>query len=613
MSVSVRNPQPTVHNPQLTRTLWTGKGGGIVRDPQFADTPWIGKGGKMPVSSNFKRKRRFIPSCGRKRGGGVTAGRFAPLLCAFFLTISVSCIKDGGKPELRIKKSETFYYSFGEPPTLHPIKSTDTYAQYVHNYILESLLVKDFDTYQFRPYLAEKWSESRDGMTFSFQLRKDLRWSDGKPLTAHDVKFSLDAYKNPNYGGIHYLPYFENIKSAEVKDSQTVVFKAKKPYFKNLEVIAGMDIIPKHIYEGPVPGLSRTVVGSGPYTLSKFLTGKMIILSKNKSWHGSAIPANKGKWNFTNIVFRFIREEANELLRMQKEDIDYMSLTPEAFETKTGKPPWGTKIAKVKTKNKSARGYGYIGFNLTNPLFQDQRVRKALAHLLNRELIRKKLHFGYGKLATGPWYSWSDYADPSVKPLRFDPKKANSLLKSAGWADRDKDGVLEKTVNGQTQSFSFTLSFANSDAEKYLTLYQEDLKKSGIRLSLKFIDWTSFVPMLDDRKFSAVMLGWGGGSIDVDPKQIWHSESARNKGHNFIGYSNPQVDALIDKGRKQLNREDRIKTFRQVYRLIAEDVPYIFFFNNQFFMYGLNHRVKTPKPTFTYFIGREYWSLTPGL
>ena len=131
-----------------------------------------------------------------------------------------------------------------------------------------------------------------------------------------------------------------------------------------------------------------------------------------------------------------------------------------------------------------------------------------------------------------------------------------------------------------------------------------------MKLSLKLLDWTSFLKILDDKKFDAVMLGWGGGSVDLDPKQIWHTQSSLLKGgSNFISYSNPTVDKLIDKGRTQLNKRARIKAFQKVYRLIAEDVPYIFLFNSPHYFYGVNRRIERPKPTLIYFLGHEYWSL----
>ena len=531
----------------------------------------------------------------------------------FLLLLSVSCIPDDGA-NIRLKRAETFYTSIGsEPENLHPIKSTDLYATVVQSYMLESLMERNYDTYKFQPQLAEKYNISPDGRYLTFHLKKNLKWSDGKPLTADDVKFTLEASKNPAYGGVHFIPYLEGIKSARVKNKTTVIFETKEAYFKNFEILAGLQIIPKHIYADPKARLNKTLIGSGPYKIGKYLKGKMIILTQNSNWQGANYPANKNRWNFKNIVIRFVSEETDKILRLQKENIDYSDLSPEAYERKTSQHPWGTKVLKIKIKNQSAKGYSYIGFNFKNPLFQDVRLRRALAHLMNRNLMNQKFHFNHSELARGPWYFWSDYADSSIPAIKFDPKKARALLKQAGWRDNNKDGILEKRIGNKLKTLSFTITFSNEKSEKYLTLYKEDLKKEGIDLKLNRVDWTTFVRSLDDKKFDAVMLGWSGGQIDLDPKQIWHSKSAEKGGSNFISYSNPKVDKLIDQGRKQMNKQDRIKYFKQVYRHIAKDTPYIFMFSSRVYFYGVNQRVKRPKDTFKYFIGAPYWSLKQGL
>ena len=223
--------------------------------------------------------------------------------------------------------------------------------------------------------------------------------------------------------------------------------------------------------------------------------------------------------------------------------------------------------------------------------------------------MNKKFQYGKAKLATGPWYSWSDYADPLIKPIPFDPKQAGELLNSAGWQDTDKNGVLDKIIQGQKKEFKFTLIFPSKDFEKYLTIYQQDLKKSGINMSLRFMDWSAFIKLLREKKFEAVTLGWSGGSVELDPKQIWHSESAREGGSNFIQYSNPEVDHLIDEGRVEMNRDKRIKIFQKVYRLVAEDYPYLFLFNSPVQFYTHSKKVKMEKDTYLYELGTRYWWL----
>ena len=338
----------------------------------------------------------------------------AYLLLSSILFIGL-CFCTNNKPPLKINRSETFFKNLtsGEPENLHPIRSTDYSSSVVQSYVLETLLQRSKDTYEWGPALAKKWEISPDGKTFTFELHDNLKWSDGKALTTQDVKFSFEAYRNPEYGGIRFLPYFEKMDSAQVLSDKKIKFKVKEPYFGNFQVIASfMNVIPEHIYKDPKKRLSKNIIGSGPYVLDRYIKGKILVLKKNPLWEGKNHLVNKNKWNFKTLVFRFVKTETDTLLRMEKEHLDFSLLSAESFVEKTKKEPWGVKIKKVKFQNKEPRGYNYIGFNLKKPLFQDKKVRKALAHLLNRELMNQKFNYNQREMARGPWYFWSDYADP---------------------------------------------------------------------------------------------------------------------------------------------------------------------------------------------------------
>jgi peptide/nickel transport system substrate-binding protein/microcin C transport system substrate-binding protein len=221
--------------------------------------------------------------------------------------------------------------------------------------------------------------------------------------------------------------------------------------------------------------------------------------------------------------------------------------------------------------------------------------------------MNKKFRYGMSLLATGPWYQQSDYANKKVKPVLFDPKKATELLKKAGWTDSDKDGVLDKVVNGKKTDFRFTLVYANPDSEKYWVMYQADLKRIGIQMDLQRLEWNALLKNVDEANFDAIAMAWGGGSVDMDPKQIWHSSSIGKGGSNHIGYSNPEVDKLIDEARMELDKVKRIPLYQKVYEKIADDVPYAFLFNDKYVLYAHTARMKMPKDTFKFRIGTDFW------
>jgi microcin C transport system substrate-binding protein len=503
----------------------------------------------------------------------------------------------------------TFLYNLGvEPTTLNPITGTDAYNQTVQSYVLDGLMNRNYETYGWDPALAEKVEISKDGREFTFTLRQGVQWSDGKPLTIDDVKFSFDVIFDDKYNAAHLRPYYENIEKAEVTGPNTIKFVTKSKYFGNFDVVAGLTVLPKHIYGNAEEGKkkNKTIIGSGPYVLKEYQQGQAIILERNKNWWGNAVPEQRGRYNFQTIRMRFDKEENLVLERLKKGELHFDTLTPEAYTTKTEGAPWGKEVLKKKVENLQSKSYGYVGWNMTRDMFKDKKVRRGLAMMMNREEMNKKFRFGMSLPATGPWYQQSEYADPKTKAIAFDPKKAIALFREAGWKDTNKDGVLDK----DGKPFEFSLFFANKDVQKYWVLYQEDLKKVGVKMNLQLLEWNALLKNLDERKFDAVALGWGGGSVDLDPKQIWHTDSMKDGGSNRVGYSNKEVDKLIDEGAAELDKKKRIKIYRKVYAMIADDAPYAFMFNDKFILYAVNKQIGLPKDTYKFAVGTDYWWMT---
>lgn len=505
------------------------------------------------------------------------------------------------------KLDDIFYSRFSsQPPTLHPIRSTDAYAYQIQQYVLESLGTRDLDTYQIKPHLAESWKISPDHLTYTFYLRKNIFWHDGRPLTADDVQFSVNAYQDVSYGGARWISQFENVSKTEVIDPYTVRFYAKEKHYGTFDKISLFFIIPKHIYKEKKTGMNLVLIGSGPYQLHEYKRNKKIVLKQNKKWWGRTLNSLKNQYNFNQIIYRIILDEHDALIRTAQGQIDFLPLSSESYFKKTNKPPWGKAVLKKKIQNQAPKGYSYIGWNLKKPLFQNKNVRKALSLLINRSLMNEKFYNNALNLISGPMYSQSDYADSDVQPILFSPHQALKLLSQNGWRDSDQNGILDKIENGVKKEFRFTLIFSNKEFEKNLTIYQEDLKTNGIIMSLKFMEWVSFLKMVDERNFDAVSLGWTSG-VDWYPKQIWHSSSMGAS--NYISYNNPEVDRLINLADKELNRDARIKILKKVHKIIAEDQPYSFLFSPKYSFYAHSNRVEMDKPNYNYGLGIKYWRL----
>lgn len=510
-----------------------------------------------------------------------------------------------------------FKINLGQAPTtLNALSSSDAYASEVQSYIMEGLLTRNPDTREWEPALAKEWTIAKDGKSFEFTLRDGVKWHDGKPLTIQDVKFSFDAIMDPKdkYKTAHLKPYYENIKTAEITGPNKIKFTVGTPYFNNFTVVAGLTVVPMHLYKNPSKEqekiLNKTLVGTGPYTLKEFDRSKRIVLAANPTWWGRAASNMKGMHNFQTLTMRFIQDSTISIRSIENGDIDYLSLQPEEYVQKAVGPKWGKQVLKIKTQNKQVSGYAFVGFNLTNPIFKSVKTREAIVSLFDRKKMIEKLLFNLSLPATGPLYQQSDYADPSVKPIEFDPKLALKKLNEDGWKDSDGDKVLDKMIDGKKVKLSFTILEPLPDFVKYLTTFQEDAKKAGVDVQVKVVEWNAFIKLLDERKFEAVRLAWGGGDLDWDPKQIWHTESIANAGSNFVQYSNPKVDKLIDDARLIMDKKERVTKLREVYRTIAADVPYIFLFNGKFKYYAHTARVQKEKDTYIYSIGSEYWWLS---
>ncbi len=510
------------------------------------------------------------------------------------------------------------YHLNDEPQSLHPIMKGDLYTRYFNRYVQDTLCENDFNTWGFVPRLAETWTISPSGLEFTFKIRKDAVFHNGQPVTADDAKFSLEAIRNPKHEALDQIPYFETFTKVEVLDKQTIKFTAKEKYFQNLNSLCGMYIIPKSVYGDINKSVKmlKEAVGAGPFKFDKYDKGQMIVVKKFDKWYGNNVPYWKGYFNFVQINYKITKDDNIINEKLKKGELDFVEFnSTDGFLKVTGKPFKANftsdKFSTFAVKNEMPKSYGYIGFNFLDPILKDKSVRTAFAHLVNREEINKKFAEGLNNLATSP-VPVNTKQSPDRKPLEFNPAKAKELLTKAGWTDSDKNGVLDKVINGKKTELKLTLIYANKDSEKQWTIVKEDCKKAGVDIELKLLEWNSFIKAVDERKTQLWAMGWGGGDVESDPKQIYHSTSSGKGGSNYGSYANPEVDKLIDQGRSELDPVKRSEIFKKAYTLIADDVPYVFMFNRKYEYYAISKKVKAPGDTFRYDFGyRTWWAAQP--
>ncbi len=402
--------------------------------------------------------------------------------------------------------------------------------------------------------------EHRPVITFS--LRPNVRWHDGEPFTSKDVEFTFLKVMDPGTNTVR-RPMFELVDRLETPDPHTVRVTYWKPFAPSLESWA-IGVIPEHLFRDQdinTSSLNRNPVGTGPFKFKVWEADEVITLVANPDYF-------EGAPNLRQLSYRIIPEPPLKELEFFIEGVDLDTPQPHQYHRYI-------TDERFKVYERLGNGYTYIGYNLRLPLFQDVRVRQALTHAIDREAIVKFLLFDLGVPSTGPFPPQFWYSPPDVKPLPYDPEKAGRLLDEAGWRDTDGDGLLDK----DGEPFRFTLMTNNGNNLRINTavLVQRQLEEIGIDVKIELFEWSVFIrDKVNPRNFEAVVLGWGLG-LDPDVYEIWHS-SQTEKGFNFVGYRNPEVDRLIEAGRTTFDREERTPIYWKIHELIHEDQPYTFLY-----------------------------------
>ena len=456
-----------------------------------------------------------------------------------------------------------------EMPHLNPLTSSDAYATIVMDRIFDSLLFRDPMTLELKPSVATEWTVSDDHLVYTFKLRTDVTFSDGVPLTAHDVKFTFDKLMDPTTDAPHLRNYFKDVTDCEVVDDHTVRFTCDQPYYLHTVILGLNYIMPKHIYgEGDFNNHpnNRNPIGSGMYVLEKWETGLQVVLARNERYWGAA---ETGMPHFDKIILEIILDDNAAFQKLSRGDLDMMGLRAEDWVRRADTPRFKMQFNKF-AYNRPA--FSYIGWNQRRPVFEDKRVRRALTMLLDRETIINEIYYGFAEVISGGFMPGTPEAHPDIVPLPFDPLAAEALLDEAGWVDSNGDSIRDK--DGIPLRFEVFTTNQNPVAEKILTLYQEELKRHGIRLVIRQMEWASLLERVHGRDFDAMMMGWAM-TPDPDPYQIWHS-SQSEAGSNYIGFNNPEADDLIERARISFDKDERVRLYRRFHEIQHEEQPYTF-------------------------------------
>lgn len=468
--------------------------------------------------------------------------------------------------------------------TLAPFISPDVYSRRIQELVLDSLADYDPETLEARGVLADGWQVDPEGMWLRAHLRPGVRFSDGKPLTSEDIRWTFHEYiMNSQIDAERTRSILaDSIDRVEVIDPRTVEFVFKQRLFTNVTNALGMFVLPKHMYSTLSPAQinksTGLLLGSGPFRIPNFDPNRQwtppadIVLERNEQYWGE-------KPVLASLRYKAINEEIARLNTFFSGGAEIITPAAPQFVAKQEDPEWQKRATFLNWVNMRS-GYSFIAWNCGErngklTPFHDKRVRLAMTQSFDREKMIRDISMGMSVVAKGNMPLASPGSNKEIKPWPFDPAKAKALLKEAGWEDRNNDGLLEDKL-GNVFAFEFTYPSGSEIGDRRARFIQDSFTAMGMKVVLKPVEWAVFQDVLKTRDFDAVTLGWGASAPESDPRQIFHSDSIKNQGDNFAQWANADADRLIDAGRREIDTDKRMKIWQQFEAVLHEEQPYTF-------------------------------------
>jgi peptide/nickel transport system substrate-binding protein len=441
------------------------------------------------------------------------------------------------------------------PTNLDPRVGLDAWSQNIDGLLFDNLLARD-EHLSVKPGLAEGW-ETPNPKTYIFHLHKNVNFSDGRPLTSRDVKWSYDSLIEGKIRSAKGATY-RSVEKIEAPDDNTVIFHLKEPWGALLWNLAapGMGIVPY----GSSLEVSRNPIGSGPFRFVSAEQDKEVVLERNDNYWSD-------KPKIARVRFVVVPDTTTRALELRKgsADLEINALAPD-MEVALEREPRLNIVRRPGTR------LGYMAFNLRDPILKDVRVRQAIAYALDRQPLIHFLMRDSARPAGSvlPPESWA--YDANVRQYPYNPVKARQLLDSAGY-------IATNHVR-----FHLTMKTSTEESSRAMAaVFQQQLREVGIALDIRSFESATFFSDVTHGEFQVYSLRWLGANEDPDIFE-YAFDTARiiPNGANRQYYSNPQVDALIEKARTEVDQNARKQDYAQIQQILAEDLPYInlWYFDN---------------------------------
>lgn len=456
--------------------------------------------------------------------------------------------------------------------SFNPVTSSGQYDLELMNYALFTPLVQYDDELNIAPYLAESWELQGDtGVTF--HLRRDVRWHDGQPVTAHDVQFTFDLAKNPESASLLGTAFLAEVASAQVIDDYTIAFRFARPHAQALEDF-WWPPLPRHLLENVAVAelrnapYNRQPVGSGPFRFGEWRANEQLMLLRNDDFP----EALGGPPAAQRVVLRVIPEASTMLTELITGSLHVdIPLVPDQVGQVRDNP--GLTLHSFP-----GRTVYYLGWNNARPPFDDPAVRRAMAYAVNRQEIVDALLYGEGAIATStipPWHRLY----PDVEPLSHDPAEAEQILEQAGWQDRNNDGVRE---NAQGQPLAFTILSSDDPLRRAVVeVLQSQLRQVGANAEIRVMEFQTMLQSHRQRDFDAVLTNWVLDNFQIAsaPTALFHSREADTElSANRSTVRIPALDAALERGAAATDEEAQRAAWTELTEIIQREQPVTFMF-----------------------------------
>ncbi len=517
-----------------------------------------------------------------------------------------------------------------DPEKLSPFTSVDAITLQLLSNLFQKLTDFDPVTLERKPVLVKtvpqivkvdtgKW---KGGISLTYEMKDSAHWDNGTPITAADYLFSLKIILNPYVNASVWRGYLDNllcdVQLYPENPKKWTVFM-RRPYINAESAIGEIFILPAYFYDknnllekysiaqltdtanlkkmmadtfsnkslkdfanayqSPMFFVSQKgICGSGAYTLSEWIPNQRLSFQHKTDWW-ARLDSNKMLAACAKtLTYRSVREDETAFAMFKNGGFDACTRIP------------SKEFVILQQNEKFKKDYDFVsfplfavasvGFNLKNPKLTDKKVRRAIALIFDTESIIKNLMEGLADPTVGPISPEKAYYNTNLKLLKLDLEQAKKLLEEAGWKDSDKDGILDKVLNGEKTTLSLRYTYAGvSSMSKFVgILLKENAQKVGIAIELINLDANILKETLKKRDFDLVLKPIGSQYDLDDMKQLWHTSSDKVNGNNYFGFGNAQSDALIEQIRTELDPEKRRKLYWAFQSLLYEEQPAIFLF-----------------------------------